>query len=84
MELRIKEVSKGKGVTIVSLAEMIGVAQPTMSNLANGKTTPSLETLEKIANALNVPVTELFEKPKTDTASLSCPHCGKSIMIKAE
>jgi transcriptional regulator with XRE-family HTH domain len=63
---------------------MIGIAQPSMSNIVNGKSMPSLETLEKIATALEVPFTELFEQPKTGTVSLSCPHCGKSITLKAE
>ena len=31
-----------------------------MSNIVNGKSTPSLETLERIANALEVDVPELF------------------------
>lgn len=84
MELRIKEVLKEKKVTAVALAGMIGMTQPNMSNIVNGKSMPSLETLDKIANALDVPVTELFEQPKSDTVSLSCPHCGKSINIKAE
>lgn len=81
MELRIKDVLKEKKVTVVSLAGMIGITQPNMSNIVNGKSTPSLETLEKIANALEVDITELFEQPKSDTASLTCPHCGKSIEI---
>lgn len=63
MELRIKDVLKEKKVTVVSLAGMIGITQPNMSNIVNGKSTPSLETLEKIASALNVRITELFEEP---------------------
>lgn len=50
--------------------------------MVNGN--PTVETLNKIADALEVSVTELFEQSKTGTASLSCPHCGKSINIKAE
>ena len=60
MELRIKDVLKEKKVTVVSLAGMIGITQPNMSNIVNGKSTPSLETLEKIANVLEVDITELF------------------------
>lgn len=84
MELRIKDVIKEKKVTVVALAGMIGITQPNMSNIVNGKSMPSLETLEKIASALGVPVTELFEQPKSDIARLTCPHCGKNINIKAE
>ena len=61
MELRIKDVLKEKKVTVVSLAKVIMTpTQPNMSNIVNGKSTPSLETLERIANALEVDITELF------------------------
>ena len=66
MELRIKDVLKEKKVTVVSLAGMIGITQPNMSNIVNGKSTPSLETLEKIANALGVDITELFAPSSSD------------------
>lgn len=65
MELRVKDVLKEKKVTVVSLAGMIGITQPNMSNIVNGKSTPSLETLEKIANALGVDITELFAPSST-------------------
>ncbi len=65
MELRIKDVLKEKKVTVVSLAGMIGITQPNMSNIVNGKSAPSLETLERIANALEVDITELFDSRNT-------------------
>lgn len=60
MELRIKELIKEKGTTIQNIADVIGVNRVTLSNSINGN--PTLETLEKIANALGVPVAELFDK----------------------
>lgn len=60
MELRIKELIKEKGTTIQNIADLIGVNRVTLSNSINGN--PTLETLEKIANALDVPVTELFDR----------------------
>ncbi|MFR2071843.1 MAG: helix-turn-helix domain-containing protein [Bacteroides nordii] len=82
MDLRIKEVIKEKGMTITELADKMGINRVNLSNMVNGN--PTVETLNKIADALEVSVTELFEQSKTRTASLSCPHCGKSINIKAE
>ena len=84
MQLRIKEVLKEKKITVVSLANSVGMAQPSMSNIVNGNSTPSLETLDKIADVIGVPVTELFEQPKKESLSLTCPHCGKDINIKVE
>lgn len=89
MKVRIKEIMVEKGVSSVSLADIIGVSKVTVSNLINNKTMPSVETLEKIATALNVPMWQLFAfpeeiQPKSDGASITCPNCGKSIKIKAE
>lgn len=82
MDLRIKEVIKEKGKTITELADIMGINRVNLSNMVNGN--PTVETLNKIADALCVPVTELFEQPKHDSLSLTCPHCGKSITLKAE
>ncbi|WP_303206923.1 helix-turn-helix domain-containing protein [Bacteroides oleiciplenus] len=79
MAIRIKEVIKEKGTTVKDLAQKMGISNVGLSQHINGN--PSVEVLERIATALDVPVTDLFEQPKSDTASLTCPHCGKSIEI---
>jgi len=84
IQLRIKEICKEKGITLNLLAEKIGVSQPSISGIATGKQKPSFDTLERLSDALNVPVTELFEQPKKDTVSITCPNCGKNINIKVE
>ena len=61
MDLRVKEVCKEKGVTLAEVASKIGVAQASLSKMLGGN--PTIGTLEKIADALGVLVTELFEKP---------------------
>lgn len=80
MFLRIKEISKAQGVSITKLAELVGITQPNMSNIANGKTSPSLDLLERIASALGVSVPELFAPQPTNT--ITCPHCGKLIKVE--
>lgn len=84
-ELRIKEVCKEKGVKVMDLSTMIGVSQTNTSNIINGKVNPSLETLEKIATALNVPMWQLFASPEEIARQAKndlCPHCGMPISIK--
>lgn len=81
MILRIKEILKEKGKTVVWLASEIDIAQPSMSNIVNGKTNPSLETLEKIASSLEVHISTLFEGIE-NVESLKCPHCGNSLKIE--
>lgn len=83
MILRIKDIAKEKSITIKSLAELVGITQPNMSNIVNNKTTPSIPTLQLIADSLGVHITELFNKPK-EAPSLKCPNCGSDITIEVK
>ena len=82
MELRIKEILKDQGVTNISLADQVGMTRPNMSNIVNGKTKPSLDTLERIAVALGVPFTDLFEQPKQNR--ITCPYCNGKIKVSKD
>ena len=42
------------------LAEMLGVSVEFVSNMERGVNAPSFETIEKIAQAFDLPVNELF------------------------
>ncbi len=81
MELRIKEICKEKGILQKDLAKSLGISD--ISLRASLKGNPTVGTLEKVANALNVAVTELFE-PKVSGAVVVCPHCGENINLKVE
>lgn len=80
MELRVKQICKEKGILFKDLAAKVGVHDVTLRTSLQGN--PTVGTLEKVASALGVEVTELFAAPKEGT--LTCPHCGKAITIKAE
>ena len=80
MEFRIKEILKERGITALTLAKDIEMTQANLSNIMTGKTKPSLDTLEKIASALNVPITDLFERLKQNI--ITCPKCGTTLEIK--
>lgn len=80
MELRIKEILKSQEMTTATLADNVGITRANMSNIVNGKTTPSLPTLRKIADALKVSITALFEQPKQNI--IHCPNCGTALEIK--
>lgn len=81
-QLRIKEVIKEYSTSINEVADKMGISRFTLSTHVNGN--PSTEILLRIADAIGCPVTELFEQPKKDRLSLTCPHCGKNINIKIE
>lgn len=78
MELRIKDVIKEKGLTIQSLADQMGINRVNLSSSINGN--PTVETLGKIADALQVPISDLFEQPKQNI--ITCPHCNGKIKIE--
>ena len=61
MKLRILDICKQAGITQKELAERIGLSAVGLSKAINGN--PTKDTLEKIANALNVRITELFDEP---------------------
>lgn len=78
----IKEAIKRHSTSVNEVADKMGISRVTLSTHINGN--PSTEILLRIADAIGCPVTELFEQPKKDSLSLTCPHCGKDISIKVE
>ncbi|WP_106832241.1 helix-turn-helix domain-containing protein [Parabacteroides pacaensis] len=58
MRFRILELCKEAGINQTELADKIGLSRVGLSKAINGN--PTVDTLERIANALNVPITELF------------------------
>jgi transcriptional regulator with XRE-family HTH domain len=80
MDLRVKFICKEKGVTLAEIASKIGVAQASLSKMLGGN--PTIGTLQRIADALNVPLTDLFEEPAGDV--ISCPYCGGRIKVSKE
>ena len=61
MVFRVREVREAKGVTQVALSEKTGISRAALWALETGKSkAASTNTLEKIANALNVHVADLF------------------------
>lgn len=88
--LNIKEHLKASGKTAKELAEAVGISRVTASNIINNKTAPSLETLQRMAEALGVPLWQLFASPEEVAANtqqegqgvrLVCPHCGKPLHV---
>ena len=57
---RIKFLRKAKNYTQELFAERIDIEPQSLSNIERGKFAPSIETLQKIANALKVQPYELY------------------------
>lgn len=59
--LKIKELRKAQGLTLAELGGKAGVSASFLSQIENGKQTPTVVTLKKIADALRIPVKEVFD-----------------------
>jgi transcriptional regulator with XRE-family HTH domain len=57
---KIKTLRTEKNLTQEQLAEKAGISIDFLSLIERGRNAPSLESLEKIANALNIEVKDLF------------------------
>lgn len=60
MELRIKEIMNERGVTSAWLSEQVGISKVAVSNIITGKSSPSLDSILKIAEALKVDILSLI------------------------
>ncbi len=71
---RIRAMREAKKLSQGDIQKRTGLLRPYLSRIENGHTVPSIETLEKLARALEVPLYQLFyegeEPPKL-------PHLAK-------
>jgi len=78
---KIKTICSNQGITQKDLADKLNITDISLNKSLRGDY-PQLQTLERIAAALNVPVVELFEAPAS--GSIICPKCGTSIELTAK
>lgn len=81
MDIDIKSAAKLRGVTILELANRLGVSRQTVHYYCEQGDKNPLAQLERIATALGVQVVDLFERPADESPTGVCPHCGKPIRI---
>ena len=58
--IKIKKIREAKGMTAKQVISAVDMGAAMYSRIENGKTEPSLSTLEKIAKALGVSLAEFF------------------------
>ncbi|AGK97980.1 helix-turn-helix domain-containing protein [Clostridium pasteurianum] len=69
---KIREIRKSKKLSIMDIKEITGLSKSTISEIENNNSNPTAETLQKLANALKVPVSDFFadkNEPPMDQAS---------------
>ncbi|MFR0679424.1 helix-turn-helix domain-containing protein [Dysgonomonas mossii] len=80
MRLRIKEICKKQGVLQKDIADKLGITDIALR--ASLKGNPTIGTLEKVASALNVHISELFEKDTPNDNTIKCPNCGTELEVR--
>lgn len=70
---RIHQLRSDSHITQRELGEVTGLAVSYLSRVENGRLTPTLPTLTRIAEALSVPLTALFDAKETLEAKDQCP-----------
>lgn len=56
----LKAIRLERGYTQAEVAEMAGIAQPTYSNIENGKKNPSINTLKRLARVLGCSIENII------------------------
>ena len=59
--IKLWEIRTAKGLKLEAVAAVTGVSKSTLNNIKNGKTSPTLANLEKIAKGLGCRISELYE-----------------------
>ena len=78
MGLNIKKTIKEYGLEVQEVAKRMEITPTGLSQHINGN--PSVEVLERIAKAIKCDISELFERPESDT--ITCPNCGKKFKME--
>ncbi len=58
----LRSLREARQLSIRALAEQSGLAVNTLSLIENGKTSPSVSTLQQLAETLDIPITAFFEQ----------------------
>ncbi|WP_430540787.1 helix-turn-helix domain-containing protein [Planktotalea arctica] len=66
----VRAFRKQKEITVAELSSQTGLSIGMLSKIENGNTSPSLSTLQTLANALSVPLTSFFRRFEEQRAAV--------------
>lgn len=58
----LTRVMESRSLNITALAKLVGIARPTMSDIIHGKENVTLNRANRIAKAVNIPLSQLVEE----------------------
>lgn len=81
---KIREIRTARKLSMATLAETVGVSKSLISQIERGEVLPSLTTLEKIAVAMDVAITEFFgveERPHEEQTVVVRKNERKKVLL---
>ena len=63
MKILLGEIMYKKNISVRQLSLMTGISKSTISNIANGTYSPKMENMKKLAKALKIRISDLYESP---------------------
>jgi transcriptional regulator with XRE-family HTH domain len=67
---RVRELRRDRGMTLKGLGLQAGLSHPFLSQLERGLARPSMSSVERIARALDVPVSTLWTTPRQEAVAV--------------
>lgn len=74
---RIREVAKAKGLALSHLADRAGIARSYLWLLLDGESSATLETIQRLADVLDVEALELLRPATSQPARLAAASAGE-------
>jgi transcriptional regulator with XRE-family HTH domain len=79
----VRAYRKKKNITVADLSETTGLSIGMLSKIENGNTSPSLTTLQSLADALSVPLTSFFRGFEEDRIAVHT-KAGEGVELERE
>jgi transcriptional regulator with XRE-family HTH domain len=79
---RVRELRRDRGLTLKGLGREAGLSHPFLSQLERGLARPSMTSVERIARALDVPVSTLWTMPRQAAAHVV--RASEGVVIEHE
>lgn len=61
MKILVSEIRSEKNITLIKLAKDSGISKSTIHRIETGAVSPTMHHMEKLAQAMEAKITELFE-----------------------
>lgn len=78
---RIRRIRQEKGLTLKQIEARVKVSATHISEIERGKTSPTVGALERISNALEVPVSHLIDLPSTPDLEVRRPDPRRALRM---